>query len=234
MTGTEQQAAVRAGRRLTVALVGALVVLVASLPLAMLVRLAYPPLVETDLAVSDAAHRAVVGSPTLLLAARVVTLLGDPLLLSLAALLLAGWLASRGRRRLALYVLAARVGAVVLSSGLKLAVDRTRPAFDAPLATAFGASFPSGHALGSAAFWVTCAVLLQPYVRRDRLLLAGAVTLAALVALSRVLLGVHFPSDVGAGLLIGLGWAALCTAVFAAWRADEGRPVDVAAEGIGR
>ena len=80
---------------------------------------------------------------------------------------------------------------------------------------------------------VTGAVLLQPYVRRGRLLLLAVLVLSALVAATRVLLGVHFVSDVTAGLLIGLGWAALCTAVFATWRAEEGRPVDVAQEGIG-
>ena len=231
---TDQQAAGRAGARLGVGLLGALVVLVAAVPLGILVRGDHPGLVQADLEVSRAAERAVADSGALLLAARAVTLLGEPVLLTVAAALLALVLHRRGRRRLALFVVVARVGAAVLSSGLKLAVDRARPVFDEPVATALGASFPSGHALGSAAFYVTGAVLLQPYVRRDVLLLTGAVLVSALVAASRVLLGVHFPSDVTAGLLIGLGWAALCTAVFAAWRSDEGRPVDVAQEGIGR
>jgi undecaprenyl-diphosphatase len=189
--------------------------------------------VRADVEISQAAERATGGSDALLLLARAVTLLGEPVLLTVAALVLAVALARRGRRRLALFVLVARVGAAVLSTGLKLAVDRARPVFDEPVATALGASFPSGHALGSAAFYATAAVLLQPFTRRDRLLLTGAVLVSALVAASRVLLGVHYPSDVAAGLLIGLGWAALCTAVFAAWRADEGRPVGVAEEGIG-
>lgn len=233
MTAVHQQAAERAGARLGLGLVGALVVLVAAVPLAVLVRRENPALVRFDVRVSDAAERATAGSDVLLLAAKAVTFFGEPVLLTVLALVLAALLHGRGSTRLALYVLASRVGAAFLSSGLKLAVDRTRPVFDEPIATALGASFPSGHALGSAAFYATVAVLLQPYVRRSRLLWAGAVLIAALVAGSRVLLGVHFPSDVAAGLLIGLGWAALCTAAFAAWRADEGRPVDVAEEGIG-
>ena len=231
---TESRAAERAGRRLAAGLLGGLAVVVVAVPLGLLVRAAYPPLVDADLAVSRAAERAVAASDPLLLIARAVTRLGDPVLLTVAAAVLAAVLARRGHARLALYVVVARVGAVALSTGLKLAVDRARPAFDEPVATALGASFPSGHALGATGFWVTAAVLVQPYVRRDRLLLASALLIAVLVAASRVLLGVHYVSDVTAGVLIGLGWATLCTAVFAAWRADEGRPVDVAEEGIGR
>jgi membrane-associated phospholipid phosphatase len=233
VTALQERAAERAGLRLGTGLLGALVVLVAAVPLGILVRSEQPWLVRTDERVSDAAERATAGSDALRLAARAVTLLGEPVLLTVAALAVALLLAGSGRRRLALYVVVARVGATVLSTGLKAVVDRARPVFDEPIATALGASFPSGHALGSAAFYATGAVLLQPYVRRGRLLFAAAVLVSALVALSRVLLGVHYPSDVTAGLLIGLGWAALCTAVFAAWRSDEGRPVDVAEEGIG-
>ena len=234
MTAEQERAAGRAGARLTLALLGALGVLLAAVPLGILVRAESPALVETDLEVSRAAERAVAGSDALLLAARAVTLLGEPVLVSLAAAVLALLLHRSGRSRLALFVVVARVGAIVLSQGLKLVVDRARPVFDEPVATALGASFPSGHALGSAAFYATAAVLLQPYVRRDLLLLGAAVLVSALVAASRVLLGVHYVSDVIAGLLIGLGWATLCTAVFAAWRSDEGRPVDVGQEGIGR
>lgn len=223
----------RAGQRLGLALLGVLAVGVVSVPLAVLVRGEYAPLVEADRSVTAAAERAVDASPALLLAARAVTLLGEPLLLTLAAAVLAVVLARSGQGRLAAYVVVARLGALVLSQGLKHAVDRARPVFDEPVATALGASFPSGHALGSAVFWTTTAVLLQPYVRRDRLLLSAAVAIAVLVAASRVLLGVHFLSDVTGGLLLGLGWATLCTAVFVVERSERGRPVDVTTEGIG-
>lgn len=225
--------AARAGARLATGLLGALVVAVVAVPLALLVRSEYAPLVEADLDASAAAEEAVDGSWLLLRAAQAVTLLGEPVLVTLGAAVLAIVLWRRGHGRLALYVVAARVGALVLSQGLKLAVDRARPAFDDPVATALGASFPSGHALGSAAFWTTLAVLALPHVRRPRSLLAGAVLVAVLVAASRVLLGVHYVSDVTGGLLLGLGWAAVCTAVFVAERAERGRPVVVQEEGIG-
>jgi undecaprenyl-diphosphatase len=225
-------AADRAGARLLLAVLGGLTVAVAAVPLAVLVRSEYAPVVRLDVRTSAAAEAAVSGSAPLLALARAVTLLGEPVLMTVAAAALVVALAARGRSRLALYVLLARVGALVLSSGLKLAVDRSRPVFDEPVATALGASFPSGHALGSAAFWVTTAVLLVPRTRHPRLLLGAAVAVAVAVAASRVLLGVHYLSDVTGGLLLGLGWAALLTAVFTAWRADEGRPVDPVQQGV--
>lgn len=222
----------RAGLRLLLALLGGLVLAVVAVPVALLVRSEYAPIVRLDLRVTGAAEDAVAGSDLLLRVAQATTLLGEPLLMSGAAAVLAVVLAVRGRGRLALYVVAARVGALVLSSGLKLAVDRARPVFDEPVATALGGSFPSGHALGSAAFWTTTAVLLLPRSRRPRLLLLAAVAVAVVVAASRVLLGVHYLSDVTGGFLLGLGWAAVVTAVFTALRADEGRPVDPVEQGV--
>ena len=231
-TATKDIAA-RAGVRLLLGLLGALAVAVVAVPLAVLVRSEYAPLVALDRDVSSAAERAVDGSVLLLRAAQVVTYLGDPLLITLASALLALVLWRRGHARLALYVLAARIGSLVLSQGLKHLVDRARPVFEGPVATALGPSFPSGHALGSAVFWTTTAVLVLPHVRRPRRALLAAVLVAVLVAASRVLLGVHYLSDVSGGFLLGLGWAGVCTAVFAAERAERGRPVDVDREGIG-
>ena len=232
MTSATDTAA-RTGARLVVGLLGVLAVGVVAVPLALLVRGGYGPLLDADRDVSAGAERAVSGSSTLLHVAQAVTLLGDPVGITVVAAVLALVLWRRGSGRLALYVVAARVGALVLSQGLKHLVDRARPVFDAPVAEALGPSFPSGHALGSAVFWTTCAVLLVPRVRRPVLLLAGAVLVAVLVAASRVLLGVHFLSDVTGGLLLGLGWAAVCTAVFVLERSEQGEPVEVEREGIG-
>ena len=230
---TSSATATRAGARLLLGLLAALAVALVVIPLTVLVRSECPPLVTADLEISEAAQGAAARSTVLLRAVQALTLLGDPFLVTGAAALLALVLWRRGAGRLALYVVAARLGALVLSQGLKHLVDRARPVFDVPVATALGPSFPSGHALGSAAFWTTAAVLLMPYVRRDRLVLTGAVAVAVLVAATRVLLGVHFLSDVVAGLLLGFAWAAVCTAVFVAERAESGRPVVVQEEGIG-
>lgn len=223
-------AAERAGLRLLLALVGTAAVGLFALPLSLLVAREFPPLVEADDRLSRAAEGAVAGSEVLLRAAQAVTLLGDPFLMTALAGLLAGLLLGRGHRRLALYVVVARVGAIVLSQGLKALLGRVRPVFDEPVAVADGGSFPSGHSLGSAAFYLTTLVVLLPLLRGGARRLAwalgaAAVLLPVLVAASRVLLGVHYLSDVVGGLLLGAGWAVLCTAVFAAWRADEGHRV---------
>ena len=227
------ETAARTGARLVVGLVGVLAVGVVAVPLALLVRGGFGPLVRADDDVSAWAEGAVAASPVLLRVAQAVTLLGDPIGITVVAAVLALVLWRCGHGRLALYVVAARLGAIVLSQGLKHLVDRARPVFEAPVAQALGPSFPSGHALGSTVFWTTCAVLLVPRVRRPLLLLAGAVLVAVLVSASRVLLGVHYLSDVTGGLLLGLGWAAVCTAVFLLERAERGEPVHVERQGIG-
>jgi undecaprenyl-diphosphatase len=222
-------AAGRAGLRLLLGLAGAACLAVAAVPLAILVRGEFPPLVRLDTRLTDGAEAAVSGSPALLVLARTVTLLGDPVVVTALAALLAGWLVRRGFHRIALYVVVARIGAALLSTVLKAVVDRVRPVFDEPVAVAMGGSFPSGHALGATAFCLTAAVALRalPAGRaRPRALLVAALCVPLAVAASRVLLGVHYLSDVVGGLLLGAGWAAVCTAAFAAWRADEaGTPV---------
>jgi undecaprenyl-diphosphatase len=166
--------------------------------------------------------------------AKALTQLGAPVLLELASALLVAWLLWRSHRRLAGYLASCVAGAYVLSTTGKLLVDRARPVFHDPIAHARGASFPSGHATGSAAFYLALAVILLSLLTWPRRgwLLVMAVVVPVVVAVTRVVLGVHYVSDVTAGLLIGWGWTAACTAFFTAWRAQEGRPVDPLDEGI--
>jgi undecaprenyl-diphosphatase len=213
-------------------LAGALAIVLAAVPLALVVRAAWPPLADADAALTSQAEQAVSRSPALLAVARAVTLAGDPVLLWVLVLTASLLLYRRGARRLVLFLLAVRVGAQLLSSGLKLAVDRARPVFDQPVDTALGAAFPSGHALGAAAVWTALAVIVLPLARRRLLVLLAAVGIAVAVAISRVLLGVHYLTDVIGGLLLGAGWTAVCAVVVVAWRAQERRPVDPVRDGL--
>jgi len=216
----------RAGRRFAAAAAGLLLLVLAVGPLALLVHDRWAPLQSFDEAVSQGAERLVGASPALLVAARLVTHLGDPVGVTVASLVLVVALLATGRRRMALYVVAARFGAVLLSTGLKEVVGRARPLFEAPVASAPGLSFPSGHALGGSAFWLSTAVVAVALLGHRRAWLAVAVGLSLLVAASRVLLGVHYLSDVLAGLVLGLGWVVVCTSLFSVWTAEErGAPV---------
>jgi undecaprenyl-diphosphatase len=141
--------------------------------------------------------------------ARWVTHLGDP---AVVAAVVAGCviaLVVRGRRRPALFVLASSLGAAVASTAAKYAVDRTRPPEALWLAPAYGPSFPSGHATQSVACYLAIAVVVGLALRGRAarmavVVAAGAV--AVLVGLSRVYLGVHWPSDVLCGWAVAMLW----------------------------
>lgn len=118
------------------------------------------------------------------------------------------WLASR--RSGALLLVAALSSGALASTLLKLAFDRSRPDFAEPMDRTFTASFPSGHAMISMVSWLTLAVVVSCYVPQRALrvfILCSAFFLAIIIGLSRVYLGVHWPSDVFAGWCIGLAWA---------------------------
>lgn len=224
------------GAGLRPALLGAglavLVVLV--IPIGALVRGKWSPLISFDSRVERAVHRDAIAHGALRGLAKVLTELGAPVLIDLAAVVLVALLVQRGRRRSGLYLAASVAGAYVLSTAGKLLVNRSRPVFADAFSHASGASFPSGHATGSAAFYLALAVVALSVLRRPPrgALLAMAVIVPLLVAATRVVLGVHYVSDVVAGLLIGWGWTMACTAFFTAWQAHEGGPVDPTEEGI--
>ena len=234
MTSPRWDPDTRAGLRLTLLLAGVAALVAVVLPLAVLVRDGWAPLTTLDSDLEAAAHRLVLRHDGLLRAARALTTLGAPLVVQLLGAVLALALLARGYRRSALYLLVCLGGGYLLSTLGKTAVARARPVFPDAVAHARGLSFPSGHATGAATFWLSLAVLAAPRVsaRGRGLLLGGALLVGVVVALTRVLLGVHYQTDVSAGLLLGWGWVAACTAVFVTWRTEEGHPGDVLEQGL--
>ena len=122
-------------------------------------------------------------------------------------------------------------GEIVLVNTIKELLDRVRPTFN-PIAETLGPSFPSGHSGLAAAFYAAAAlVLARRRSPRTRALLAGgAVAIAVAVACSRVLLGVHWLSDVVAGLAFGWAWFGICAIAFGGRVLVLGAPVEQAAE----
>lgn len=132
----------------------------------------------------------------------------------------------RGARRLSAFLVATTLGGGVMSTAIKLLVDRPRPEVDHPITEAFGKSFPSGHALSSTVVFGAVLLTFLPVLPRRwrHAAVAATVVLVSAIGASRLLLGVHFLSDVLAGHLLGLAWLAGATAIFETWRVERGRP----------
>jgi undecaprenyl-diphosphatase len=146
-------------------------------------------------------------------AARDVTALGSLGVLALLTLAVAGFLWMDGKPHAALFVLVAVGGGMVLSLALKGAFDRPRPDLVPHGSHVYTASFPSGHSMLAAVTYLTLGALLARVQARRHLkvyLLALAVALTLMVGVSRVYLGVHWPTDVLAGWSAGAAWAVLC------------------------
>lgn len=146
----------------------------------------------------------------------VVTELGGTrVLFSIAAVVAVVDLVRRRRIVVPLYLAAVAIGVVLVNNGVKLWVDRERPDLD-QLVGWSGASFPSGHAAAAAACWAGIMLVLTRHGGRRTRVLGGvvAVLLAVTVAVTRVLLGVHWLTDVVAGVLVGWGWFLVVSVAF--------------------
>jgi undecaprenyl-diphosphatase len=142
-----------------------------------------------------------------------VTALGGGWVLGLVVLAIVGFLALQGMRRTALFVAVSTIGGWVLNGLLKEVFQRPRPEVVPHLREVLTLSFPSGHAMTSAAVYLTLGALLMRIATRRATkiyCMAMAMLLTVLVGSSRVYLGVHYPTDVLAGWLAGLSWALLC------------------------
>jgi undecaprenyl-diphosphatase len=137
------------------------------------------------------------------------------------------------RRRVSslVFLLTVGVGVTLINNGLKLLIDRERPPGAALLHPA-GSSFPSGHSAAAAACWLAIALVVGRWVRpRFRpYISAVAVGIACMVATSRALLGVHWLTDVIAGVFVGWAWFMIVAIAFGGRNQELGQPVEQVAK----
>lgn len=193
---------------------GSLLCLAAAIGLAVMVHARWAALLDADLAVDTAIHTWVRDQQVILFWAKLQSWTGSPVAVAaLTSLIVVGLLATR-RPGPAAYLTATAVGGAVLSEVLKDVVARQRPVWLDPLWSAEGFSFPSGHSLAGITNWFVYGVLVLYLVagRRGAVLGSALMAWGVLMAPSRLVLGVHWPSDVVAGWLLGFGWVAAVSA----------------------
>lgn len=144
--------------------------------------------------------------------ARDITALGGTAVLGFLVLLVSGYLLIARRVRTGLFVLGSTSLGYVAIFLAKLGFDRPRPDWVPHRQEVYTSSFPSGHAMGAALTLLTLAALLaraEPSRVTQGYLLMAALLISALVGVSRVYLGVHYPTDVVGGWGLGAAWAVL-------------------------
>jgi len=142
-----------------------------------------------------------------------LTALGGPTVTWLVMLSVTGYLVLETKYRSAFIVFVTTVSGDLVNHAIKNVFARARPTVVPHLRDAFSSSFPSGHAMESAIVYLTLAAMLMRIVegRVTKAYCFGlALLLTFLVGASRVFLGVHYPTDVIGGWVIGLFWASLC------------------------
>ena len=203
--------------------------------LLLLVRLRWAPLESADHGAATGLNSLIAGHPMAVSIVKAVTWLGSGGVLWTLTGAAAVVLAIRRQWRLTAYLLVVGVGELVLDPVLKALVGRLRPVVAHPIAHGNGDSFPSGHALGSIVCYGALFLVFLPAVRGTwrRVFTAVIVTLIAAIGISRLLLGVHYISDVLGGWTLGITWLGITAFAFELSRQAAGKPVtDPMTEGL--
>jgi undecaprenyl-diphosphatase len=203
--------------------------------LLVLVRFQWMPLESVDHGAAARLNSIVAGHAAVVSVVKTVTWLGSGgvlwTLIGMAVVLLA----IRRRWRLAIYLLVAGAGELTLDPVLKALVGRLRPVVAHPVAFGKGDSFPSGHALGSVVCYGALFLVFLPATRGTwrRVLAVVIVALVAAIGISRLLLGVHYLSDVLGAWALGITWLGVTAFAFELSRQAAGAPVaDPMTEGL--
>lgn len=161
----------------------------------------------------DPAVLAAFAIPGLVPAARFLTHLGDGITVLVAAVASAVLLLAQGHRRRAILVLVILASQRLMVEAMKAGFDRARPDVEGHQVAVHSMAFPSGHSANAMAVWLAIALLASgPQWRRPAVALALAV--AFVVGICRMVLQVHWPSDVAGGWAFGAAWTLLLVRLF--------------------
>ena len=199
------------------------------------VRLQWAPLESADHGAAADINSLIAGNATAVGVVKAVTWLGSSGVLWTVIAAVTVILAIRRQWRLAAYLLITGAGALVLDPILKSLVGRLRPVVAHPIAHGNGDSFPSGHSLGSIVCYGAVFLVFLPAARgRWRpVFITVIAALVALIGISRILLGVHYLSDVVGAWALGITWLGVTAFAFELTRTAVGQPVTApVAEGL--
>lgn len=182
----------------------------------LLVEDRWAPLLRLDRGARDSLHRYAVARPGFVAAMQLISNSGSGAVWAVVLTLSVGWLLWRRLPRLALFVVITAAGSSLLNVMVKTAVHRLRPVLADPVARARGLSFPSAHAQGAVAGYEVLLLVLVPilYGPWRRVVVTYAVFAVLAIGFSRIALGVHYPSDVWGGFMLGSAWVAAMAAAF--------------------
>ena len=164
---------------------------------------------------------------------RDITSLGGETVIAIITIFVVGFLLLQKRYGAALLILAATIGGILISLLLKEFYGRERPDISYRLINVSTLSFPSGHSMMSAIVYLTQAAIIARIQKNRKIriyILSIAIFLTFLIGLSRIYLGVHYPTDVIGGWTIGLAWASFCW--FVAWYLQRRNKLKISNESL--
>jgi undecaprenyl-diphosphatase len=194
------------------------------------------PLTRLDGNIANRLNDLVHESPVVVKVLQFISWLGRPVILALVIAPAVVVLWRNKQPKLVAFLLLTSIGGGLVDTAVKILVDRPRPEVDHPIQTAFGKSFPSGHAMSSLVCYGALLVLFLPALERGRhrrIAVVSTIALILAIGLSRLFLGVHFVSDVVGGYVLGAAWLIGAIAIFEVWRVERGkRPSEPLVEGV--
>ena len=193
------------------------------------------PLTAIDDSAAQWLHLRIQGEDGVIGLLEIISFTGKPIFLLFAIGIPGAWILYHGGKKLALFLAVTCIGGGIVDTIVKVGVGRPRPKIDEPIIQAFGNSFPSGHSMAAVVCYGALLLVFVPLMsnRLRNVCIAAYVFWVLAIGFSRLMLGVHFISDVLGGYVLGAAWLAASVAAWEIWREERGkRTTHLADEGV--